>query len=101
MSIAAIATVFAICSHSTIVVAQAPQQFMDFFGAAINQAMISNAQSQWQAVSNGERECLEHLLQADGVSIQGLINQGILPSDSRLSAQRKQCRQDVIARDPP
>jgi hypothetical protein len=99
MSIAAIATVFAICSHSTIVVAQAPQQFMDFFGV-INQAIVSNAQSQWQAVSNGERECLEQLLQAGGVNIQGLINQGVLPSDPRISTQRRQCRQDVVSRDP-
>jgi hypothetical protein len=104
ISIAAIAAIFAICSHPTIVVAQVPPQLMDIlggFGTALNQAIIANAQSQWQAVSNDERECLERLLQAEGVNIQGLINQGILPSDPRISAQRKQCRQDVVSRDPP
>jgi hypothetical protein len=85
---------------STSAVAQNVNDFLNFFGGIVQQALTQAAQSEWRKLPPNEIGCIDQALRQDGASVDDLINRGVMPSDSRLSQLRSNCR-DQAGQPPP
>ena len=80
---------------STGAFAQNPNDFLNLFGAMMQQGMRQSAQTEWRKLSQTELSCLGRELKSQETSIDALINSGVMPSDPRISQLRSNCRAQV------
>ena len=80
---------------STLSLAQSPYDFFRQFRGPIQ------AVKEWGRIAPPELACINQLLRQERGSVQALIQQGIPPSDSRLSSFWSKCRNQLTQPSPP
>jgi uncharacterized protein YecT (DUF1311 family) len=83
----------------TPALAQNAGGLMNMFTAIMGAAIVNNARIEWSKVQANETVCIEQELGHQGVSIGGLIQNGIAPNDPRIAGIRFDCR--TAALPPP
>jgi hypothetical protein len=73
-------------------VAQNARDVMAIFGAIMQSTMIQATQAEWRKLSPANLSCADETLRQRGISRQALINNGITPSDTRISDVLANCR---------
>jgi tetratricopeptide (TPR) repeat protein len=96
-STACLALLF-VAAFSTVAGAQNINNILNMFGTLMQQAVLERLRVEWTKVLQPELNCIEQTLQAQGDSTTHLIQQGLAPSDARLSSLRRGCR---VALAPP
>lgn len=76
----------------TAVVAQNPGDFMNMFSTLVRAAIIDHARREWSKFPLQEGSCIEQALQQQEYSIDLLVQNGIVPTDPRVSSIRSGCR---------
>ena len=77
--------------------AQNPNGLMNMFTAIMGAAIVNNARIEWSKIPPNETACIEQGLREQGVSIGGLIQNGIVPNDPRVSGIRFDCRTAALS----
>jgi hypothetical protein len=62
-------------------------------GGLFNQALIENARAEWNKLPEIDRTCISIAGRAEGITAEALIQNGVLPTDPRLSEARRRCDQ--------
>jgi hypothetical protein len=78
-------------------IAQSARDAFNIFNNMMRAAIAENARSEWTKTPHAELVCLEQYLQQRGTSIRSLIEQGITPTDPRLSSLRIACKPEQQA----
>lgn len=79
-----------------IVVAQAMDGF-DIFSRILDMVSVKAAQEAWAGQASSLTECIDRKLNGEGTSVYSLIENGIVPSDPRLSPYVRECNGEVAA----
>lgn len=64
-------------------------------------AIIDHARAEWSKIPPDELSCVKQSLQQQGYSIDGLIQDGVVPGDPRVSGIRSGCRGSPVSLPPP
>jgi uncharacterized protein len=83
--------VFPVVILSAGAAAQAPNDFMQMFGGIVQQAIRQAAHAEWQRLPPNETSCIDAALQRQGSSVGVMIENGIMPSDPKISSFRSGC----------
>jgi tetratricopeptide (TPR) repeat protein len=82
--------VFSVPAKSAL--AQSARDIINMFGAIVQSTMAQAAQAEWRKLAPAAVSCVDQTLRQRGISLQALINNGIAPSDSRVSYILASCR---------
>src|ERR1700722_2731539 len=93
---AALATVTARSAFS-----QNAGDMINLFGAMMRAAIVDHARTEWSKISPDQSSCIEEALQQQGYSVGVMIQNGIAPTDPRMSPDRAGCRRSTVASSPP
>jgi hypothetical protein len=86
---------------STNAFAQNVNDLFRLFGGMMQQAVIQTASSEWRKLPASDFGCIDQALRQQGTSVEALVHAGVMPSDSRLSALRSDCRRAVAQGQEP
>ncbi len=92
--IAVISSIFIVqaLSSAPSASAQNPRDIIDLLGGIMRSAIAQAAQAEWQKLPPAEVTCVDQVLQSRGTSLRRSIEQGIAPTDARMSEARSICR---------
>jgi len=80
-----------VCSFAQ---AQNAGDIMQLFGGMMRAAIVEHAVAEWSKIPFNELSCIDSQLQQQGLTSRQLAQNGIAPTDPRLSAIRISCRQE-------
>ena len=80
--------------------AQNAGDVIGLFGALMRAAIVDHARVQWSKLSPNEASCVDDALQQQGASVGAMIQNGIIPTDQRLSNIRSGCRKSIASISP-
>lgn len=72
--------------------AQSSRDLMNMFGAIMQSAMVQATQTEWRKLPPITLTCVDETLRQRGISVQVLVNNGIGPTDTRVSDVIANCR---------
>src|SRR5713226_5101405 len=81
---------------ATAAFAQNVNDIIDRVQGIVQSTVTKAAQSEWGKLPQPEFSCVNQKLQERGESIASFIKRGILPSDSRVSHLRSECRSSQV-----
>jgi hypothetical protein len=81
-------------------VAQNAGDMMNMFSAIMRAAMADHARVEWSKIPQNESSCIDEALQRQGYSVSVMIQNGIAPTDPRISNIRSSCRTSVVSLPP-
>jgi hypothetical protein len=77
--------------------AQNANDIMNILGGLTRSAVAQATQAEWKKLPPNEVACIDQALRQRGASVGAAIQQGIMPSDSRVSAIRSNCQAQARA----
>src|SRR5919108_1430006 len=80
--------------------AQGPDDFLRTFATIMQPAALQATQAAWTKLPSKEVGCISDALYQQGVSLEALIQRGVLPSDSRLANERSNCQEQSKRQEP-
>ena len=80
--------------------AQSTRDIINMFGAIVQSTMAQAAQAEWRKLAPAAVSCVDQTLRQRGISLQALINNGIAPSDGRVSYIIASCRFQASPQQP-
>src|SRR5262245_27598548 len=84
----------AVLTGTTYVAAQNARDVFNLFSTMMRATIVEGAKAEWNKLPPRELACVDQHLQQRGSSVYNLREQGITPSDARLSNLRAVCRID-------
>jgi tetratricopeptide (TPR) repeat protein len=91
---------FGFAIPATQAIAQNVRDFMNMFGGIIRSAVVQATQAEWRKLNPAEVSCVDQTLRQRGISLQALIQNGITPSDNRISEVLGSCRFQIASQEP-
>ena len=85
-------------SFPSIAAAQNANDVVSLFRGLAQTAIVQSTRFEWQKLSKDELTCINFALVARGDSIQGYIQQGVQPTDRRVSDVRASCVSQPVQR---
>ena len=70
---------------------------MNMFTAIMRAAMVDHARVEWSKIPPNESSCIDDALRNQGYSVNVMIQNGIVPTDPRISNIRSGCRTSTAA----
>ena len=78
--------------------AQNSRDFINLFGAIMQSAMVQATQAEWRKLPPATLTCVDETLRQRGINVQVLVNNGVNPSDTRISDVLANCRSQADLR---
>src|SRR6266536_3614421 len=94
-----IASLLSIVGSSAV--AQNAGDIMNMFSNIMRAAIIDHARTEWLKLPPDESSCVEERLEQQGASIDTLVQNGIVPTDPRVSNIRSGCRVSATSMPSP
>lgn len=85
----------------TSVFAQNANDVINLFGVIAQSAIAQKTQAEWRKLSQSELACVNQNLRQRGSDLGAVIQQGIVPSDARISDVRAACRSSTVQSNSP
>ncbi|MDR3413470.1 MAG: hypothetical protein P4L87_21365 [Formivibrio sp.] len=80
--------------------AQNPGDMINLFGVMVRAAIVDHARIEWSKIPPNQTSCIDEALQRQGYSIDGMIENGVAPTDPRISSIRFGCRTSTASVSP-